>query len=470
MANGDPTGLNFAIAGDYDSANEWIEFGFPDRALDTIVAGALAPRKIGLSSSDTPLEISTGEKVLTVNESPRGYPAFYPLLLVSATSPYDHWMWGLTTQPEGEFGSLTIDIVTTGSGTGTKSDWSLVTLWLNTTIVNIPVSLADGGFGVSMNTSSGASTGRSNLEIPRTKYIRRFDETTPSTVDGIYSAGDFGHIAKSSTSGAFVGHEDELFRFNATGDYTFYPFSENNPGDYLITDGYSEPGDSRSRRFSDDSQSWVLDSPMIRRDLSATIEDLSSTDLESRSIIFIVGPAVEFIGLPAAASIPDDPPPLLIFRKTASLTGVTISVDGGGLIDDQTSVQLYYGGQTIALTIGNSKWISISHYFPGYVPLSNVYGAGTNSVSVSDIKGTTATAICSAGNATIDLDTAYSNTAAYFYIKRQDNIGGNTCTLTVPIGAPQSYFVSGGATSTSYLLQPLTMVRVYCDGGYYWIT
>lgn len=464
MANADPTGFLLALAGNYTAANDWIESGFPNRALDTILAGSLSAGRSSLSYSSTSLTMGTGQKTLTLLDYPRGYPQSYPILLVSATSPFDHWMWGITTAPETALGEITVEVVLTGPGLGSKADWSLVTLWLNNTISSVPVPLSDGGFAVSMANTSGASIGRKNVEVPRMRPVRGVDEIDPSSVDGAYSPGDFGHIASSGTIGAFIGNENKLFRFDSVGSYTFYSLSENNPGDMIVIDDYGVSGQSLIRRFDSDSSSWIKHSSQIETvEIDSSIVELSLQVRENLNVNYVItGSSNLTIHLPDVSAW-QGYAPMLSFRRAGTGT-VRIDVAGGGYIDGDTQVFLFLQYSSVLITVDSisSRYSMISRSPIGSIGPTWGFGigSGTQVINTPLFAGSLIEIDCSTQSNTFILDTIGNSENSVITIARRDSVGANTCTVSSPDGQ----IIGNGLTGSSYLIPPLTIARFLCGG------
>lgn len=199
MAIFDATILNMIRAGNRTGALDALNTGQPNAFLETIGAAVEALDSNAESTSSSSVTIqSSGTKTFTLDQT-RGWKAGTPVYIMETGAPKDRFIVGKLDSDETALGVITVDVFHT-KGTGTFTDWVVLSLFAVTTVVSPPVAIADGGTG-----AADKATVRSSFELTRSFNILGVLSDPPVGA----SEGDQ-YIVGDQPTGAWITHENEI--------------------------------------------------------------------------------------------------------------------------------------------------------------------------------------------------------------------------------------------------------------------
>lgn len=178
------TGVDLALAGDVPGFNNWNDANWPDGFRETV--GATVERALEgyVTTSGSSVTIGVGSKAFAL-DSDRSWTSGTPVYITENGDPENNYMVGkLSADVTG--GIATVN-VTSVSGTGTFTAWTIQVLFAVSTLLSPPLGFADGGHGAS--SPEGA---RANLEVSRWRLVDQYrasNEFFPAEIGKLYVFG-----------------------------------------------------------------------------------------------------------------------------------------------------------------------------------------------------------------------------------------------------------------------------------------
>ena len=363
MAVFDPTTLNLVLEGNKSAAMVRLDDGHPEELLETMGATIERAAILQRATSSDSHTVGPGPFVFTINEGDLGWKAGDFVVITDTTDPLANYMLCRLSADQDPSGDINVN-VEYQVGSGLSTSWTIVlTVFILAATVAPPFTLAQGTAGSDMSTYAGAQVGRGNWSIAWTIPVRDFDVADPTATDA-WNDGDLGHVAGAGTLGAFIGHEEAIFRRNSLGVFSFADPGSLRNGDVAYEGDYGVSGVYLERRyFNSDQAQWVqIERPQgvtHGGPLTGGANTISVTDALPRDLSFELSGAGAILTLPDPADWGSNLPRITVWSDDGNTK--TLNVAGGLNINGITSLTFSgaYESRTVIVDSAGGEYIVV---------------------------------------------------------------------------------------------------------------